>query len=151
MQAADFMNKAVITAGPDMPVNELARLLTEGKISGVPVVGELGLLGIITEGDLVDRVKRVHLPTVITILDAVIHIAGEQRYEDDLRKMAATIARDIMTTEVVVAYEDTPLQEVATLLSEENVSLLPVLRGDAVVGIIGKRDVIAAMLAGNEA
>ncbi|MBF0462822.1 MAG: CBS domain-containing protein [Magnetococcales bacterium] len=141
------MTREVISVPPEMPIQELAQLLTEKKISGVPVIGEFGLMGIITEGDLVDRVKRIHLPTLITILDVVIPVAGERRYEEELRKMAGSTAQDIMTTDVVVADEEMELSEVASLLSEEKVALLPVLRGDVVVGIIGKRDIIRAMLA----
>ena len=150
MQAKEFMTHDVISVPPEMPIQELAHLLTEKKISGVPVIGSVGLMGIITEGDLVDRVKKIHLPTLVTILDAVIPIAGERRYDEELRKMAGSTAQDIMTTEVAAVDEETELEEVATLLSEEKVSLLPVLRGDEVVGIIGKRDIIRAILAESE-
>ncbi len=149
MKAKDIMTREVISVPPEMSVTDLARLLTEKKISGVPVIGEVGLMGIITEGDLVDRVKKVHLPTLVTILDAVIPIAGEQRYEEDLRKMAAATAADIMTTELSVVEQDDDLEEVATMLSEEDVSLLPVMDGETVVGIIGKRDVIRTMVVEN--
>jgi CBS domain-containing protein len=147
MKARDFMTREVVSVPPDMPILEVAQLLTERKISGVPVIGAVGLMGIITEGDLVDRVKKIHLPTLITILDVVIPVAGERRYEDELRKMAGSTAADIMTTEVVVASEEMELADVATLISEEKVALMPVMRGDEVVGIIGKRDIIRAMLA----
>ncbi|WP_130471246.1 CBS domain-containing protein [Candidatus Magnetaquicoccus inordinatus] len=147
MKAREFMTREVISVPPDMPIQEVAQLLTERSISGVPVIGPVGLMGIITEGDLVDRVKKIHLPTLVTILDVVIPIAGERRYEDELRKMAGSTAADIMTSEVVVADEEMELADVATLISEEKVALLPVLRGDEVVGIIGKRDIIRAMLA----
>ena len=150
MKAKEFMTHDVISVHPEMPIQELARLLTTKKISGVPVIGEFGLMGIITEGDLVDRVKKIHLPAMVTILDVVIPIAGERRYEEELRKMAGSVAQDIMTTEVAVVDEEAELEEVATLLSEDDVSLLPVLRGDAVVGIIGKRDIIRAILVEHE-
>lgn len=147
MKAKEFMTRDVISVPPDMSIQDLAQRLTDKKISGVPVIGTFGLMGIITEGDLVDQVKKIHLPTLVTILDAVIPIAGERRYEKELRKMAGSTAQDIMTTEVTVVDEETELEEVATLLSEGDVSLLPVLRGDSVVGIIGKRDIIRAILA----
>ncbi|MBF0097523.1 MAG: CBS domain-containing protein [Magnetococcales bacterium] len=147
MKASDFMTREVVSVPPDMPIQEVAQLLTERKISGVPVIGAVGLMGIITEGDLVDRVKKIHLPTLITILDVVIPVAGERRYADELRKMAGSTAADIMTSEVVVADEEMELADVATLISEEKVALVPVMRGDDVVGIISKRDIIRAMLA----
>lgn len=151
MKAKEIMTRSVISVPPEMSVQEVAQLLTEKKISGVPVISSFGLMGIITEGDLVDRVKKVHLPTLVTILDAVIPISGEMRYAEELRKMAGSTAEEIMTTEVSVVYEDTELEEVATVLSDDDVSLLPVMRGDTVVGIIGKRDVIRGMLIDEEA
>ena len=149
MKAKEFMTRDVISVPPGMAIQELAQLLTEKKISGVPVIGGFGLMGIITEGDLVDQVKKIHLPTLITLFDAVIPIAGERRYKNELRKMAGSTAQDIMTTEVAVVDEEAELEEVATLLSEDEVSLLPVMRGDSVVGIIGKRDIIRAILLNN--
>lgn len=150
MKAKEFMTHEVISVPPEMPIQALAQLLTEKKISGVPVMGDVGLMGIITEGDLVDQVKKIHLPMLVTLFDAVIPVVGERRYEKELRKMAGTTAQDIMTTEVVVADEEMALEEVATLLSDDEVSLLPVLRGETVVGIIGKRDIIRAILARDE-
>ncbi|MBF0178731.1 MAG: CBS domain-containing protein [Magnetococcales bacterium] len=150
MKAKEIMVREVITAPPDMPVRELARLLTEQKISGVPIVEENRLLGMVTEGDLVARVKIIHPPFVVTILDAMIPLLGERRYEEDLRRMAAAVAADIMTTELDAVDEETELEEVATIISDRRVPLLPVLRGEELVGIIGKRDVIRGMLADYE-
>ncbi|MBF0109146.1 MAG: CBS domain-containing protein [Magnetococcales bacterium] len=146
MNAAEIMTREVITVTPDLPVMDLARLLTERRISGVPVLEEGILVGIVTEGDLVDRIKKIHLPTLITLLDAVIPIAGERQYESDLRKATAVTVADIMTTEVTVVEENTPLQEIATILAEEHISLVPVVDGDRLTGIIGKRDIIRGMI-----
>ncbi|MBF0453869.1 MAG: CBS domain-containing protein [Magnetococcales bacterium] len=148
MEAKDIMTRDVISVSSDMPVLDLARLMTKKGIRGVPVIDNKVLLGIVTEGDLIDRVKKIHLPTVITILDTVIPIAGEHQYQEDLRKSAARTVGDIMTTELVVVEEGTSLSEVATALSEDHVDLLPVLRGEKVVGIISKRDVIRGMVKG---
>ncbi|MBF0145521.1 MAG: CBS domain-containing protein [Magnetococcales bacterium] len=146
MKAADVMIRDVITVSPDMPVMALARFLTERKISGAPVLEDGYLVGIVTEGDLVDRIKKVHLPTLITLLDAVIPIAGERQYENDLRKAAAVTVRDIMTTDVTVVEENTSIQEIATILAEQHISLLPVVHDNHLTGIIGKRDIIRGML-----
>lgn len=146
MQAQDIMTRDVVTVEAEMPVMDVARLLAERNISGVPVVEEGEVVGIITEKDLVDRVKRVHLPTLITILDAVFPIAGEHQYEEDLRKMAAATAGDIMTEEVVSVTPDTEVEDVATVLSEKGISLLPVVDNGELAGIISKRDVIRGML-----
>ncbi|MBF0370106.1 MAG: CBS domain-containing protein [Magnetococcales bacterium] len=149
MKAKDIMTREVVTASPELSVQALAKLLTEKKISGVPVMDGGELVGIVTEGDLVDRVKRVHLPTLVTLFDAVIPIAGERQYEEDLRKMAALTASEIMTLEVVMVDEETEMEEIATIIQDEDFPLLPVMRGDDLVGIIGKRDIIRAMVVEN--
>ena len=146
MEAREIMTDNVVSVPPDMPVLELARLMADKGIRGVPVIEGAVLLGMVTEGDLIDRVKKIHLPTVVTILDAVIPIAGEHQYQEDLRKSAARTAADIMTTELVVVEETTSLSEVATALSEDHASLLPVMRGEQVVGVVSKSDVIRGML-----
>jgi CBS domain-containing protein len=146
MEAREIMTSDVISVSPDISVLDLARLMTKKEIRGVPVIDGDILLGVVTEGDLIDRVKKIHLPTVVTILDTVIPIAGEHQYQEDLRKAAARTAADIMTTELVVVEEATSLSEVATALSEDHASLLPVMRGEKVVGVISKSDVIRGIL-----
>lgn len=151
MKAKDIMVRDVITAPPEMSVRDLARLLTENRIGGVPIVEEGRLLGMVTEEELLSQVKTIHPPLMITILDAVIPIAGEFRYEEDLRRMAASTAGEIMRIDLEAVDEETELAEIATLISDRHVALVPVLRGEALVGIIGKRDVIRGMLADDAA
>ncbi|MEO5329601.1 MAG: CBS domain-containing protein [Magnetococcus sp. THC-1_WYH] len=146
MNAADIMTREVIAVPPDMTVMDLARLLTENKISGAPVLENGRLVGIVTESDLVDRIKKIHIPTLIVLLDAVIPLAGERQYENDLRKAAAVNVADIMTTDVTVVEENTELADIATILAEQHVSLLPVVHGRQIRGIIGRRDIIRGML-----
>ncbi|MBF0286096.1 MAG: CBS domain-containing protein [Magnetococcales bacterium] len=148
MNASDIMTREVVWAAPETPVRELARLMNDCRISGMPVLRDGVLIGIVTESDLVDRVKRIHLPTLFTLFDAVIPVHGEHAFEEDLRRMAAATAEEIMSYPVTAVEEETELADVATLLSEKHLSLLPVMRGEKVVGIIGKRDVIKAMVAG---
>jgi len=147
MQASEIMTREVITVGPEMPVKELARLLVERGISGAPVLDPQGeLVGIVTEKDLIERNKRLHLPTVISLFDAVIYLESERHFKEELKKMAAATVGDIMTRKVVTVTEETPLTEIATIMSEQDKDLLPVLRGRSVVGIVGKSDMVRAML-----
>ncbi|MEO5366144.1 MAG: CBS domain-containing protein [Magnetococcus sp. WYHC-3] len=147
MIAREIMNTDLAVVEPDLPVRDVARLLVQRHISGVPVVDDGVLMGIITESDLVGRAKKVHLPTLFTILDAVIPLGGERQYEDDLRHITAATARDIMTAELTVVGPDATLAELATIMSEEHVPLLPVVdENGTLLGLIGKREVIRAML-----
>jgi CBS domain-containing protein len=147
-KAKDIMTAETITATASMPVKELAKLLFDNKIGGVPVRDETGkVIGVVTESDLIDQNKKVHIPTVISFLDGFIFLESQKRLGDDLKKMAGITAGDICSKQLVSVTTETPLDEVATLMAEENVHTLPVLDGDHLVGVIGKTDIIKTIIA----
>ena len=145
LKAKDIMTKEVITVQPGSTVEALARILMDNKISGVPVVDENNqLTGIVTENDLIRKNKRLHIPTVIRLFDAFI-LLGSGRMENEIKKMAATTVDEICTKEVVSIKEETSLDEIATIMAEQHIHLLPVLRDGVVTGIVGKADMVRAM------
>jgi len=145
LTAKDIMTKDVITVRPEATVEELARLLIEHKISGVPVVNnEKEIVGIVTENDLIRKNKRFHIPTVIRLFDAYIML-GSGKAEEEIRKMVATTVNEICTEKVVSIKEETSLEDIATIMAEQHVHLLPVLSGSSVVGIVGKADMVRAI------
>ncbi len=145
LTAKDIMTKDVITVRPEATVEELARLLMEHKISGVPVVDEKRkIMGIVTENDLIRKNKRLHIPTIIRLFDAYIML-GSGKAEEEIRKMAATTVDEICTKKVVSIKEETSLEDIATIMAEQHIHLLPVLSGKSVVGIVGKADMVRAM------
>jgi len=147
LQAKDIMTRDVISVDRQTPVKELARLLVENNISGVPVIDADGALrGIVTEKDLISRDKKLHLPTVVTLFDAVIYLESEKHFKEDLKKLAASTVEDIMTSKVVTISEETSVREIATLMADEGKDLLPVLQAGKVVGIVGKADVVRSMI-----
>jgi CBS domain-containing protein len=147
MQAKDIMTRQVLTVTPDMPIKELAQFLLQHQISGAPVVDEQGqFLGLITEKELIEQNKRLHIPTVVSIMEAVVYLESPKLLEQELKEMLASRVEDLYLREVVTVREDTELEEIATLMSEAGVQLLPVMRNDKLVGIIGKADVVRAII-----
>jgi CBS domain-containing protein len=143
LKAVDIMKKDVVTVSPEMTVEALGRLFIEKNISGAPVVDDAGrLVGIVTENDLISRNKRIHIPTMLRIFDAVIPLEGSESVEEEIKRMSSKLVSDICTKEVITVSEDTPLDEIATLMSERNVHLLPVVMAGKVVGVVGKHEVI---------
>lgn len=146
LTAKDIMTKDVITVTPETSIEDLSALLVEHAISGVPVVDSSGALyGIITENDLINQNKRLHIPTVVSFLDAAIYLESSKKFEQEVKRLAATKVGDICERKVVTISEDTSLQDIATTMAEKKVHLLPVLKEGTVVGIVGKRDVVRAM------
>lgn len=145
--AADIMTKDVITVTKETTVAELANLLATNSIGGAPVVDEEGsLLGVVTESDLIDQKKRVHIPTVVTILDSVIYLESPEKMEKEMLKIAGSSVGDIYTEDPETVTEETSLEDIATTMSEKNIHTLPVMRGEKLVGIIGKKDIIKTLI-----
>jgi len=146
LTAKDIMTRDVVTVTPDTSIEDLSTLLVSNEISGAPVVNADGaIVGMVTENDLISRNKRLHIPTVVSFLDAVIYLESSKKFSDDVKRLTATKVGDICAKKVVTITEDTTLTDIATLMSEKKVHLLPVVTAGKVVGIVGKRDVVKAV------
>lgn len=147
LTAQDIMTRDVITVRKDMSVKELAQLLSDRKISGVPVVDDKeNLIGIVTENDLIDQTKKVHIPTVMALFDSFVFLENPERLEKDLKKMSASTVGDISSSKVITAKADTPVDELATTMSEKKVHTLPILDHEGnLIGVIGKSDIIRTL------
>ena len=149
LTAKELMSENVITVTGETPVREFAKILFENKISGTPVVNDQGsVIGVVTESDLIDQNKKVHIPTVVAILDSFIFLESPGKMEKELKKMSGIKVDDIFAHEVITVQQDTPLDEVATLMAEKKVHTLPVLDGEKLVGVIGKSDIIRTIAHG---
>ncbi|OGW33169.1 MAG: hypothetical protein A2X58_09795 [Nitrospirae bacterium GWC2_56_14] len=146
LTAKDIMTKDVVTVKPETSIEELASLLVKHQISGVPVVDEKGeLYGIVTENDLISQNKRLHIPTVVSFLDAAIYLESSKKFEAEVKRITATRAGDICSRKVLTVTEDTTLVDIATIMDEKKTHLLPVVKNGKMVGIVGKRDVVKAV------
>jgi CBS domain-containing protein len=141
-KAKDIMTQNVLTVKSETTIEELARILMTHGISGAPVVDEKGnLKGIVTENDLISKNSRLHIPTILRLFDAYIPL-GTSRLEDDIRRMTALTVDEICSKNVITVDEETSVDYIATLMTEKKIHLLPVLKGEKIVGIIGKKDLI---------
>jgi CBS-domain-containing membrane protein len=142
LKARDIMTRDVITVRPSMTIEEFARLLMKHQISGAPVVDESGsLIGIVTENDLITQNKRLHIPTILRLFDAFIPL-GTSRLEKEIKKITATTVGEICTERVVSVGPETTIDEIATIMTEKKIHLIPVVEEGRIVGIIGKKDII---------
>ena len=146
--AKDIMTEKVVSVRPDTTVIELAKVLTEKGINGAPVIDEYdNLIGVVTENDLIFQKKRVHIPTILNFLDSFIYLESPEKMKREMQKITGSVVADIYTSPAVTVDEDTPVDEIATIMAEKNIHTLPVVKGAKISGVIGKGDIIRTLIA----
>lgn len=143
MKVSDVMTRGVISVPPAMPLRDVARLLNEHRISGLPVVDDNGdLVGVISEADLL--VKQLSRPVSRRL--PMEWIIGERHDPAELRRRAATTAAEAMSSPAITVDADRPLREAAALMIDRAVNRLPVVADGKVIGIVTRADLVRAYL-----
>jgi CBS domain-containing protein len=145
MKARDVMTSPVVTARPETPVADIASLLLEKRISGVPIVGDRGeVVGIVSEVDLVRRVEtgteRKRSRWFETLIDPNIRAA-------DYARSRGLCARDVMSREVISVTSETDLAEVARVLEVHRIKRVPVIDGGRLAGIVSRANLLHGLVA----
>lgn len=140
LKVADLMTREVFTVPPEMSVKEVAKLLFEKEISGLPVVDEQKkVIGMITEKDLISMA----LPKYLEKLGDFDFILDEEPFLKKIADADKVKVKDIMRREVLCVKEDVPVPEVARLMIVNKVRRIPVLDKDKkLVGIIARADIV---------
>jgi len=143
MIAAEVMSRNVISVSRDMTIAAAIQLMLDHRISGLPVVDAAGkLVGMVTEGDLLRRAEtgtERHRPRWLEILMGPGRLAGEY-----VRTHGRKV-EEIMTRDLVSVTPDTALDEIVALMERRRIKRIPVLDGDAPVGIVSRADVLRAL------
>ena len=144
MKVLDLMTTKVASVSPETPLKDVARLLAEHRVSGVPVVDEAGtVLGVVSEADFVEREASASGARV-NWLERVL--SGSDQAEQLHRRLSATTAGAAMSTPPVTVRPEAPVREAAGLMSSHAVNRLPVVEDGRLVGIITRADILDAYL-----
>jgi CBS domain-containing protein len=143
LSVRDVMRSEVPVATPRTTIAELARLMVEYRVPGLPVVDEGLLVGIVTEADLIQREATVDIPSIVTFLDAVIVADAGTPFEEELRRVAATTAEELMTSPVISIRDFATVSELATLMLQQRINPIPVVNDDRqIVGLATRSGLI---------
>lgn len=112
VRVAEIMTTRVVAVREDTPVREVAQLLDSHRISGLPV------------------------------LDAEDRLVGVVSEYDLIAKPTARRAGEVMSRDVISVMEDTPVEDVRYLLVQRKIKRVPVLRGQRLVGIVSRADLV---------
>lgn len=145
MQVKDIMTKNPVTVTLTTGVSELAELFLKKNISAAPVVGSDGsLLGIVREEGVIFQDKKVHLPTFLHISLGFLTL-GVKRFEEEVKKITATKAGDILEKEFTRLKPEMSVEDAATIMIEKSNYYCPVVEEEKLVGVITKKDIIRSI------
>jgi len=142
LKASDVMTREVITAAPDMSLEEAARLMIHNRISGLPVMRDGRLVGIVTEGDVLRRKELGTEPGRSGWLAALLDPGGCAR--DYVRGHARKVG-ELMTRDVCSVAPNTPVPEIVTLMESRHIKRLPVVDRSGLVGIVARADLLRGL------
>jgi CBS domain-containing protein len=149
MRARDVMYRAVATTTPETAVEEVARLMINLRVSGVPVLDKNGqLVGIITEGDLL---RRAETGTERRRSPWSEWFSANSRMAAEYIKSHARRVEDVMTREVVSVEELASLAEIAELMETKRIKRVPVVHDGKIVGIVSRADLLQVLASGGAA
>jgi CBS domain-containing protein len=145
MKASELMTKEVVSVPPDMPVREIAGLLLSHHVSAAPVVdGSGNVIGMVSEGDLIGPNEGEHAARRERWLQKLAE--GEPLSPDFLASLRpGRTARDVMSSPVIEASEQTDASEIAALLLQYHIKRVPVVRDGRLVGIVSRVDLLRAL------
>ncbi|GAB4280113.1 MAG: CBS domain-containing protein [Coriobacteriia bacterium] len=147
LRAKDIMSRDPATVAPGTSVKEAARIMVDRGVGALPVLDEGQLVGIVTESDLIMQDVKLEFPTYVHLLDGfILYPPATAKFEEEFRKAVGATVADVMTPDPVTVAPDASVEDVATLMVDRDVSRIPVVDGDTLVGIITKHDIVASLL-----
>jgi CBS domain-containing protein len=142
LRVGDIMQTDWPALRSEQTVEDAIKLFAESGISGVPVVGDGGLAGIVTEGDLIFRDAEIKAPGFLEILGGIIPLGDWNEYRQEALKSAGVTVGEVMTEDVITISPDASLAEAATIMAEQRIKLLPVAEGGLLRGVVTRMDIL---------
>jgi CBS domain-containing protein len=146
------MTRQVTVLNPEMDVPEAARILEENGIGGAPVVDGSGLfIGMLEDEDLIATEANLHVPTVINLLGVDFSLPWDNlRFKEEFRKAVSTTVSQLMKPEFPSVGATDTVEDVATVMRDEDVNRVVVLDGDnMVIGVVTRSDLVRALARGD--
>jgi len=144
MKVKEIMTQPVITIMEDTPLQEVAKIMLERRIGGLPVINQSGeLTGMVTESDFTAKEKCVPFS-----MFRAPQLFGTWLGNDAEAIYASAMnipVREIMSTSVVTVTGDDPIEKVLELVLKHDINRIPVIKDGKPVGIVARHDLLRVM------
>lgn len=131
----DLMSPLVRTLGRNDQLLMADTVMRNERIRHLPIVDDAGrLVGIVSQRDL--------------FFNALVRALGHGTVARD-RALGSIAVKEVMTGDVVTTTPETPITAAAQIMVDRKIGCLPVVQGDAVVGILSESDIVSAVARGD--
>ena len=139
MKIENIMTTDVVTVAADTSLKDVARMLTEKRISGLPVCDADGVvLGVVTEADIL-RKEQGFVPEPSGLLGWLFEKADAEG-----ARLLARTAAEAMTVPAVTIAPEASVTDAARVMTMRGINRLPVVRDGRLVGIVSRADLVRA-------
>lgn len=143
MKASDVMTTSIVTVSPDASIEEAAKLMIQHRISGLPVIDNGTVCGIVSEGDLLRRSETGTEKPRSWWLRLLLSPGRQAR---DYVRTHARRVEEIMTRTVISVEPQTPVADVVALMESRRIKRVPVVEQDRLIGIISRANLLDALI-----
>jgi len=152
MKVKDAMNIDVITCKPDDSVSTLVDMFKNNHISGMPVVENEKVVGIVSETDLLKLFKTpeisvdMFLPSPFEIIEMPIRsVIRFEEFKKALEDIRMKPVRDIMKKKIYSISPESTLEDASSIMVKHRINRLPVIENGKLVGILVRSDIIRGL------
>lgn len=146
LTARDIMTTDVVSVSLDTSLKDLAAKFVETRFSNLPVVdGDGNLVGIISETDLIEQHRPLHIPTVMTLFDWVFTLGSEKHFQEEVDRVTAATVGELYRKDPITCSPEDSVRDLAILMGQHKVHLLPVVDDQKMVGVVARLDLIKVM------
>jgi CBS domain-containing protein len=152
MKVKDAMNIDVITCKPDDPVSTLVDFFKNNHISGMPVVENEKVVGMVSETDILKLFKTpdisvdMILPSPFEIIEMPIRsVIRYEEFKKTLEDIRMKPVRDIMNKKIYSISPDSTLEYASDIMVKQRINRLPVIENGKLVGILVRSDIIRCL------
>ncbi|HEY3314566.1 MAG TPA: CBS domain-containing protein [Bacillota bacterium] len=150
MTVKEIMTRSVISVRREDTIRDVARLLTDFRVSGLPVIdGQNRVVGMITEGDLIRFARTSQIPVILDMLGNGVYLNYEPpaSLEEQVAGVMGLKVSEVMIKRVTVIGPDAPVEEVAQIMVNRRIKRLPVVDKDnKLVGIVSRGDIVRSVM-----
>lgn len=141
---AALMSSPAVTLTTDIAIADATDRLAEHGFGAMPVVDADGaLIGMLRDSDLLISETTLHAPTIISFFSAeLVWPPSVHKYEEEVRKLTGATVGDVMTTEFPTIASSATVEDLATLMHDEQVTHVPVVDDGALVGMVARSDLV---------